>query len=172
MTCIAANRKEMAGESQVGFGAAFYRARKLHRIGDAIVGVAGDAGHTTKFLAWFRRECPADEVGMTLDDEHQFNALVLRPSGLWFYSDCTEPDFVRDQFTAIGAGAEFAIAAMALGKSPREAVALACKLSPSCSPPIDVECLHSKKGKSKIAPVASPLPPTGEQADSPEAKKD
>jgi hypothetical protein len=151
----------MAGESQVGFGAAFYRARKLHRIGDAIVGVAGDAGHTTKFLAWFRRECPADEVGMTLDDDHQFNALVLRPSGLWFYSDCTEPDFVRDQFTAIGAGAEFAIAAMALGKSPREAVALACKLAPSCSPPIDVEILGPRKSaklasaghtKAKIAP--------------------
>ena len=156
MTCIAANRKEMAGDSQVSFGAAMYRARKLHRIGDAIVGVAGDAGHTTKFLAWFRRECPADEVGMTLDEDHQFNALVLRPTGLWFYSDCTEPDFVRDQFIAIGCGAEFAIAAMALGKSPREAVALACKLSPSCSPPIDVETLvrKTKKAKKERKPVA------------------
>jgi ATP-dependent protease HslVU (ClpYQ) peptidase subunit len=41
-----------------------------------------------------------------------------------------------DTFTAIGAGQDFALAALYLGHSPKEAVQIACELSVMCEPPI------------------------------------
>lgn len=46
-------------------------------------------------------------------------------------------------FIAVGAGGSFARTAMYLGKNPKEAVSIACKLSPYCSKPIK-EFFHSK----------------------------
>lgn len=44
--------------------------------------------------------------------------------------------FEVPEYAAIGAGEDFAITAMCLGKNPREAVAIACHLSVWCSEPI------------------------------------
>jgi len=166
MTTIAANLKEMSGDSRVTIGSIFYHADKIFRIGDSIVGVCGDAGLTTKFLAWFRKECPSDEVSMTLDDEHQFNALVLNARGLFLYSDCSEPDRLHDKFFAIGAGADIALAAMVLGKNPTEAVQLACKLNPTNSG-LPVKTLTLAPKKSKVVPVKTAVAKVTSQTDSP-----
>lgn len=143
MTTIAANLKMMAGDSRVVLGSTFYSTDKIFRIGKSIVGVAGDAALTTKFLAWFRKECPADEIGMMLDEDHSFNGLVLNADGLYVYGDCTEPDLLREKCFAIGVGADIALAAMKMGKTPAEAVKLACELSPMTSgPPVKELWLH------------------------------
>lgn len=153
MTVIAANLREIAGDSRVVCGSVFYTSDKVFKIGTSLVGVCGDAGLTTKFLAWFRKECPADEIGMTLDDDHQFSALVLRSDGLYVFNDCTEPDRVNSKFFAIGVGADIAMAAMALGKSPAEAVKLACRLDPMhCGLPVKSLALRPAPTKRKIKP--------------------
>lgn len=150
MTVIAANLREIAGDSRVVCGSVFYTAKKVFRIGNALVGVAGDAGLTTKFLAWFRKECPPDEIGMTLDDDHTFSALVLRDSGLYVFNDCTEPDHIDSRFFAIGVGADIAMTAMTLGKSPEEAVKLACRIDPMhCGLPVRSLSLRPTPSKPK-----------------------
>lgn len=165
MTTIAANLKEMAGDSRVTVGSISYHADKVFRIGDSIVGVCGDAGLTTKFLAWFRKECPSDEIGMTLDDDHTFGALVLNPRGLFYYSDCAEPDRLHDKYFAIGSGADIAVTAMTLGKTPTEAVHIACKLDFNSGAPVKTLALnHAKKARTK---AKTALPPKGAQTDSP-----
>jgi ATP-dependent protease HslVU (ClpYQ) peptidase subunit len=137
VTVIAANLREMAGDSRVTAGSLFFTADKIFKIGTSLVGMAGDAGLTNKWLAWFRKECPSDEVAMTLDEEHTFIGLVLTTDGLLVYTDCSEPDKLKDKFFAIGTGADIAMAAMALGKSPTEAVKLACALDPMhCGLPV------------------------------------
>lgn len=166
MTTIAANLKEMAGDSKVTVGAIAYHADKVYRIGDSIIGVCGDANNTTKFLAWFRKECPSDEVAMTLDDDHEFGALVLNQRGLFYYSDCVEPDRLQDKYFAIGAGADIALTAMHLGKSPTEAVQLACKLNVHSGPPVKTLILHTAK-KARTMKAKTALPPKGAQTDSP-----
>jgi ATP-dependent protease HslVU (ClpYQ) peptidase subunit len=157
VTVIAANLREMAGDSRVTVGSVFYASDKVFQIGKSLVGVAGDANLTTKWLAWFRRECPADEVGMTLDDDHTFNAIVLNSGGLFVYGDCTEPDKLHDKHFAIGVGADIAMAAMALGKTPTEAVKLACRLDPMhCGLPVKTLSLHpgpTKPRRSRSAPT-------------------
>lgn len=167
MTVIAANRREIAGDSRVACGAIFYNSDKVFRIGDSLLGVCGDANYTTRFLEWFRKECPPDEAGLTLDDEHTFAALVLNPRGLFHYADLAPPDHLHDRFFAIGAGADVAMAAMAMGKSPADAVRLACRLNPmACGLPVKV--LQLPTGKAKKA--KSPLPPKGAQQDTPPTK--
>ena len=168
MTTIAANLKEMAGDSRVSVDSICYHTDKVFSIGDSIVGVCGDAGLTTKFLAWFRKECPSDEIGMSLDDEHEFAALVLNPRGLFYYSDCAEPDKIHDKNMAIGAGMDIAQAAMFLGKTPTEAVHVACKLDVGhTGGPVKTLALTptTKSRKSRKAKTA--LPPIGAQTDAP-----
>lgn len=164
MTTIAASRREMAGDSRVACGSVFYNSDKIFRIGDSFVGVCGDADNTTKFLSWFRRECPGDESTLTLDDDHTFAGLVLNSRGLFHYSNCCEPDHIKDKFYAIGCGADIAITAMTLGKSPAEAVRIACRIDPMhCGLPIKVLTLQ-KASKKRIP---TPLPPAGAQTDAP-----
>lgn len=167
MTCIAANLKEMAGDSLVSVGSIAYHTDKIFHIRDSLVGVAGDAALTTKFLAWFRKECPADEIGMTFEEGKEFAALVVNARGLFYYADCAEPDKLHDKHFAIGAGSDFALAAMDAGKSPGDAVRVACKRSPTtCGLPVKVLSLKEKarRGK-KVAAAKSDGPPVVAQSD-------
>lgn len=124
MTTIAVNRTTMAADTRLSGEACLKNATKIWRIRDSIVGVAGDAADTTKFLAWFRKECPVEEAYAIATDDHDFGALVLNKDGLFYYQGCCEPDKLHDEHTAIGAGAQGAKMAMMLGKTPSEAVAL------------------------------------------------
>jgi len=132
LTTIAANRKRMAGDTLVDDNGSIYHASKVFRFGDALVGVAGSAAYTTKFLQWFRQECPStgDLMCSSVDDEkYDFAALVLRPDGLYRYLDLCEPDKLHDSFAALGVGAQGALVAMDMGASPAEAVRRVMKQS-------------------------------------------
>ncbi len=156
MTIICANLKEMSADTMVSGGSVVYYTTKIFRIRDSLVGVAGSVENTTKFLAWFRKECPADEVGMTLDDDHDFAGLVLNSKGLLYYADCVEPDLLHDKFSAIGAGAAYAATAMSLGKNTSDAAKIAIERDPAhCGG--KVMTLHllpaERKGRKMKAPV-------------------
>ncbi len=122
MTTIAASRKTktMAGDTLVTGAGAPYHTDKIFEIGGSLVGVCGTATATTRFLAWFRKECPPEGDNFGEDDE--FYALVLNKKGLFFYGECAEPDELDDDFHAIGSGGKPACMAMFLGKTPAEAV--------------------------------------------------
>ena len=173
MTTIASNRRCMAGDTKVSNGSTAYYTPKVFEIGDSIVGVAGNANLTTKFLAWFRKECPADEVGMSLDEEHEFVALVLNARGLYVYNDCTEPDRLTNDYFAIGSGADAAIAYMSTGKTPAEAVRAVIKHpmldSGTGGDVIEKSLPQAKKPtrRKKPAPTpgATPKPPSEQDAD-------
>ena len=158
MTVIVATRTQMGAYRMVSDGGeVLYFTKKVLRIRDCLVGVSGDVNNTTKFLAWFRKECPSDEVGMTLDDDKTFAGLVLTAKGeLLYYADCVEPDVLDDKFAAIGAGRSYAVSAIDLGKSVAEAVQHAIKWCPgTCGGKIDVLSLV----KRERGPKARPSPP-------------
>lgn len=153
----------MSADTMVSGGGSVYYTTKIFRIRDAIVGVAGDVANTTKFLAWFRKECPSDEVGMSLDDDKTFEGLVLRPQGLFYYADCVEPDKLHDKFHAIGSGAAYGKSALALGQSTAGAVSHTCIMLPShCGgKPQTLHLLPAerKARPRKVPPIIVP-PPT------------
>lgn len=163
MTVIVATRTEMAADSRVSDGGIpLYHTEKISLIRGCLVGVAGDVSNTQKFLAWFRKECPADETGMTLDETHDFAGLVLTDKGkLLYYADCVDPDVIQDKYAAIGAGGSYALSAMDFGKTVAEAVKHACDRAPGmCGGKIQVESiikLARKARKSKPPLVVAPI---------------
>ena len=137
MTTIAANRKCMAGDRRVTEECSFYSAKKVFVIGEAIVGVAGVATSTNKWLSWYRSGCPTDGPSFTEDEGMQ--ALVLKKDGLFYYTQGCDPDQILEGTYAIGTGAPSAIALMRACKwHPRRAVLGANKVDGHTGAEVDV----------------------------------
>ena len=115
-----------------------YASTKLVRIGEWIVGCAGDDVDIAAFLEWLpdRRK----RRGKVTDD---FAGLLLSRTRLLFVTDNGPLESVRNGYMGIGTGGGFALAAMgALARigqpiDPRIAVDVACEHDTGSAPPID-----------------------------------
>ena len=132
MTTIAASfsQKEIAADSMVTLESCHYQVTKLRRGSQSVFGAAGDWDGCLKFLN-------ALESGNIADLETDITLLELRRDGIWVYEGCITPAKIKNDFYAIGTGANYAIAAMRLGCTPTEAVAIACEFDPQSRGPID-----------------------------------
>lgn len=132
MTTIAArfSTKEIAADSMVSGDDSFYLVEKLRVGKQSIYGGCGDWDKLLKFYQ-------AIESGSELDSDCDVTILELRNDGIWIYEGCIIPARIKNDFWAVGTGANFAVAAMHLGKSPKEAVEIACQYDTSSNLPID-----------------------------------
>ena len=140
MTTIAAKAStgEIAADSMVSGDDSFYLVEKLRRGENSIYGGCGDWDKLLKFYNSL-------ESGADLDSDTDVTVLELRSDGIWIYESTIIPAKIKNDFWAIGTGANFAIAAMHLGLSPAEAVRLACLYDTSSHEPIDVMTLSGRK---------------------------
>lgn len=152
MTTIAANRKMMACDSRVICGEAYSPGQKVYTEfpGGKLVGVAGEGRAMGLFLRWMKEGEPEamPELG---EDSGSFNALVLKPEGLFTYDSSFWPDPVYRDYHAIGTGTQSALTAMFLGLDPYHAVITACEFDPNSGLParsflLD-DVLPKRKGK-------------------------
>jgi hypothetical protein len=135
---------EIAADSCVSGDDSHYLIEKLRRGKDSIYGGCGDFEKLLKFYQTI-------ESGGDLDSDTDVTILELRHDGIWIYESCIIPARIKNDFWAVGTGANYAIAAMHLGKTPREAVEIAAMFDPGTSAPID--CLKLEKrgaGKKSI----------------------
>jgi hypothetical protein len=130
----------MAGDRKCSDNGTTYYATKVFRIEHNIVGVAGDAHRTNKFLAWVRAGQPKDAPSIMDGDAPEFRALLLNRNGLFIYTDTVEPDKLHNAFHAIGTGADNAISVMhgPVNFSPDEAVKHAARIDENTGGKIDV----------------------------------
>lgn len=139
MTCIAWDGKALAADKRTSSNGMVSVVTKIHRIGEVIVGGAGDATFIGAMLEWVRegrdpRAFPAEQRNK--DDWQPF--LVIEKDGTpSLYERTPHPVRFEQKHVAIGSGREFARAAMFLGKSAREAVEVACALDCGCGNGID-----------------------------------
>ena len=140
MTTIAAKAStgEIAADSMVSGDDSFYLVEKL-RMGEN--SVYGGCGDWDKLLTFYN----SLESGSGLDSDTDVTVLELRSDGIWIYESTIIPAKIKNDFWAIGTGANFAIAAMHLGLTPAEAVKLACLYDTSSHEPIDVMTLSGRK---------------------------
>jgi hypothetical protein len=140
MTTIAAKAStgEIAADSMVSGDDSFYLVEKLRRGENSIYGGCGD---WDKLLTFYN----SLESGAGLDSDTDVTVLELRSDGIWIYESTIIPAKIKNDFWAIGTGANFAIAAMHLGLTPAEAVKLACLYDTSSHEPIDVMTLSGRK---------------------------
>lgn len=147
MTTIAAcfSKKQIAADSMCSGETDHYLVEKL-RVGKS--SVFGAAGDWDKILAFYN----AIDKGEDLDGEISIDVIELRHDGIWVYSDSIIPAKIKNDFFAIGSGAPYAIAAMHLGKTPKEAVEIAALYDPGTRGPIDVADLVIAKPPRKKVP--------------------
>ena len=140
MTTIAAKAStgEIAADSMVSGDDSFYLVEKLRMGENSVYGGCGDWDKLLKFYNSL-------ESGADLDSDTDVTVLELRSDGIWIYESTIIPAKIKNDFWAIGTGANFAIAAMHLGLTPAEAVKLACLYDTSSHEPIDVMTLSGRK---------------------------
>ncbi len=144
MTTIAAkfSTLEIAADSMVSGEDSFYLVEKLRKGKESIYGGCGDWDKLLKFYA-------AIESGGELDSDMDVTILELRQDGIWIYEGCIIPAKIKNPYWAIGTGANFAISAMSLGKTPAEAVEIACQFDTASRPPVDAWKLERPHGRKK-----------------------
>lgn len=144
MTTVAASLDfmEIAADSMCSGDDIHYLVDKLRK---GKVSVYGSAGDWDKILKFYE----ALEGKGELDSDCDIEVLELRHDGLWVYEGTLIPARLKNRFYAIGTGAGYALAAMHLGKSPREAVQIAALFDPGTGGPIDVLKLEGSRAKNK-----------------------
>lgn len=131
---------EIAADSMVSDEKIFYAVEKLRKGKLGIYGACGD------FNQMLRAYELIEEGKKEWDNDFDFSILELRKDGIYIYESCLIPVKIKHDYWAVGSGSPYAIAAMRMGASPAEAVAIACEFDPSSSPPIDVMKLEAKVG--------------------------
>lgn len=126
-TTIACDGKTMASDSQVTWGTGIkvfygitYGGGKIERIGNYIVGCAGDVSAIKQFKEWFRTQDPKSRPKIT----DPFQAIVMSTAGVWEFDNSLIPTPVSPPY-AIGSGRELALGAMRAGAPARLAVQIA-----------------------------------------------
>jgi len=140
MTTIIATKTKILsdGKTTVGNRVDDYDFKKVRKIGDYLVGGAGRLTSILTFFAWFEQnlQCQAAQEaipGLMIQsdpdkDDEDFVALVVHPDGKIFIHEGADPRraFPIDrEYTAVGSGADFALAAMDAGATPEEAMEVA-----------------------------------------------
>lgn len=144
MTTIAAkvSTGEIAADSMVSGDDSFYLVEKLRKGKASIYGACGDWDKILKFYQVL-------ESGGDLDSDTDVTVLELRNDGIWIYEGTIIPARIKNDFWAVGTGANYAIAAMHLGLSPAEAVKIACMYDACSNEPIDSMTLGGRGGRKK-----------------------
>ena len=145
MTTIIGTRQGIYSDSQVTTGALPYLAEKIIIIDRTVIGCSGDCTAIEKFLVWYADPDNVDDP--EYDEFEDFAALTLNENGLFFWCAAFGPDKVIGKSMSIGSGSMVADTAMHLGKTPEEAIKIACKLDMYSSLPVQTQLLH--KGKKK-----------------------
>lgn len=158
MTTIAYRDGVMAADSKCSdeWGAFSTRCRKIARLGSgALLGQAGDADgrDVIRLLDGCKTEKSLPSRKALADTHCEFAGILVLPRGSIWYIDITCIDYgpevewsgsvmeVHEAFAAVGSGYQFAIGAMASGRSAAQAVAIACRYDIKSGPPVHAVAL-------------------------------
>lgn len=132
---LAADKMAMAGSLKSGV------TTKLFRWDNGICAIAGDMVQGLAVISWLQDG--ADPETFPKDPDHEASVLVIQnDKRVFYYEDSPIALPFENQFHAIGSGRDYALAAMHLGKSAEEAVAVACALDAFCGNGVDTMMLE------------------------------
>lgn len=139
MTVVAFDGTYLAADRQVTRGGQRGSITKLLRLSNGEV--LTWTGHLQNCLGmqhWYLAGAKPSEWGnYRVDPECSAELIILSEDGLWTFSG---PYGVRveDPFVAIGSGAEYALAALAMGATAEQAVEIASRFDNCCGLGVDV----------------------------------
>jgi len=119
MTTVVCTRDAMASDSQLS-GDYRASAKKVWKVDGNIVGIAGQYAPCVQFVRWLKGELEEEP------DMDNVDAMVVTKDGrILHYNGTIDPFEVDDEFSAIGSGAQAALAAMHLGAGLERAIEVA-----------------------------------------------
>lgn len=131
MSVVAWDGKTLAADCQVTSNGMRYLSKKIFKLENgSLVAVVGAVAEGLEILDWFKRGARPEDFPR--DRERSAMLIVVESgqvrecSGVPIWIDVCEP------FMAWGSGKEFAMGAMAMGASAREAVEVANRFCVSC----------------------------------------
>jgi len=134
MTVIAWDGRTLAADKRSDYGGCINVVTKIFRAGDCLVGGAGELSFILAVVEWVRNGRDAAQFPAHQRDKDDWQpVLVVEPSGqAVVYERTPYPIRWEQRFGAIGSGKQFALAAMHLGRTAAEAVAVASHFCPGC----------------------------------------
>lgn len=138
MTILAWDGKTLAADKRGLNNGLGRTVTKIYRVGEDIVGFAGDMVVGLEMLEWARGGyLPEEMPEVQLDEETTCFFLVINKDGVRVYERGVQPIRFEDKFFACGTGRDYALAAMHLGCDAAKAVEVACVFEASCGNGID-----------------------------------
>jgi len=143
MTVIAFDGKTLAADKRSSSNSVIHVITKIHRIGNLLVAHSGPVDFGLVMVEWVRSGRVPEKFPASQRGSDWAPVLVIEADGsMSSYNQAPYPIRWEGRFGAIGSGREYALAAMHLGKTAAEAVAVACALDPSCGNGIDTLTLQ------------------------------
>ena len=128
MTTLAYDGRTLAADKQATGGGAKCSVTKIFRVGELVIGFAGELGLAMEMLDWVRRgRTAADFPAAQRKTEDSCELVVIDAGRILVYERSPHAYTVEDPVYATGSGRDFAIAAMYCGLDARKAVAVACQ---------------------------------------------
>lgn len=141
MTTLAYRDGVLAADRKSTFCNVAIATTKVRRLADGtLVGCTGDSGLCRKLIEWLQDGADPDSYP---DLDGKCHMLIVRPTGkVYLYDSCSAPVELEEKFVAFGSGQDFAVTAMHLGYSAREAVEIACQLDVNSGKGVDALVLR------------------------------
>lgn len=148
MTTIAYRDGIIAGDTQAQQHGLTRYFKKVHRMDDAIIGIAGNCGDVTQFLDWWRDghnmdRLPDFRIYRGDGDAPDIQALVLQQDGLYLWTEHFQYSPVVQSFFAIGTGTQAALTAMHMGAPAVDAIRMAAQVDLFTGGEVEWEALES-----------------------------
>lgn len=139
MTVIAWDGKTLAADKRADMGGHHNTTTKIHRVNDTLVAFCGTAAIGREMVEWVKRGAdPGTFPAAQRDPDKCCGLLVIHADGaLRKYEETPYPILFEQRQFAMGSGRDYARAAMHLGKTAAEAVAVACEFDPGCGNGVD-----------------------------------
>lgn len=142
MTVIAWDGKTLAADKRTTLSGVPITTSKLGRAGGLMYGCAGSSAPCREIGEWIESGMdPAKIPSFQRDERDSVNALIIDNGVVCLLQN--GPVLIRTEMKqmAIGSGGDFAVAAMHLGKTAREAVEIACLFDVNCGNGVDTMCV-------------------------------
>lgn len=139
MTVVAWDGRTLAADKMTSFGGLHATTTKVHQVGKLLVSGCGNTAVLAEMLNWVRQGSkPEDFPNSQRDVAGNASLLVVQEDGsLLQYEHTPYPLRIDNKQWAIGSGRDFAVMAMHLGKSARDAVELTSIFCTDCGNGVD-----------------------------------
>lgn len=129
MTTIAWDGKTLAADkmgTNSGYG---FTVTKIFRHKGELLFFSGDMDAGLVMMEWYKAGANASEWPALQSDKDAWSGfhVIRHDGGLWKYERGHVPFWIEDKMYACGSGRDYALGAMACGKTAEQAVEIACR---------------------------------------------